>query len=72
MSRDTFMKFCTVCKCETPQTQDANQAAGIVVFLATILSCGMLSPITIPLTIYFLLIRKPKTYCQVCGSGNRV
>jgi hypothetical protein len=70
-TNNRFIKWCAKCERETEQTRDANQALGIVVFLFTVLSCGMLSPITLPLTLYILLVRKPKSYCQVCGSANR-
>ena len=71
MTSNRFLRQCTNCQRETEHTQDANQALGIVVFLVTVLSCGLLSPITIPLTLYILLVRKPKSYCQACGSANR-
>lgn len=68
MPSDRLTKFCSNCQCETEHVSEANHAAGIVVFVVSILSCGMLFPITLPLTFYFLLKKKPKSYCNVCRS----
>lgn len=70
MPSTSHLKYCALCQCETEHISEANHAAGIAVFVVSVLSCGMLFPITLPLTLYFLLTKKPKSFCRACRSPS--
>ena len=51
---------CPTCK----QRRDNYQAAGLIVFIVSLLSCGMLMGITYPLTLYLLIMSSRQ--CPAC------
>ena len=55
---------CPTCK----QRRDNYQAAGLIVFIVSLLSCGMLMGITYPLTIYLLIMSSRQ--CPACRLQN--
>lgn len=55
MPRHNRTQFCPTCQRETEHVSENSQAFGVALFTLSIVSCGLLIPIILPLTILNVL-----------------